>query len=474
MKQAIPEFAVIGHPNEGKSSVLSTLAEDDSVRISPMPGETRECQTFPVSLDGREIIRFTDTPGFQNPRKTLQWMQEYTGSDDTLIQAFVDAHHENPDFHDDCQLLQPLLRGAGVIFVVDGSRPLRNMDRAEMEILRLTGCPRMAIINCKEEETAWLARWQSEFRKHFNSIRLFNSCQATYRERIELLESLKSIDQDLQPILDQVVTAFQRDWQERNKQVTECILDLLEQGLGYSRSVAVKPGADEEAVKRGLHRQYNEFLRIREKRCQEEMRSLYKHNIFNCDLPPQSILQEDLFSEKTWEFLGLSSSQLIVAGALSGAALGAGVDVAAAGLSFGVFSTLGGLLGAAGTALKGKEFLSGVKLLGMRLDEQQLQVGPVKNIQLLFVLLDRQLLFYSHIINWAHGRRDYDRQAADAETLPARIGYTTEWDRQKRRVCEQFFAALQHKGEVESKDVRGPMAELIRKTLQEISSGRQH
>ncbi len=473
MKQRIPEFAVVGHPNEGKSSVLSTLAEDDSVRISPMPGETRECQTFPVSIDGREVIRFTDTPGFQNPRKTLQWMQDYTGSDDTLIQDFIDSHKNNPDFQDDCQLLQPLLRGAGVIFVVDGSRPLRNMDKAEMEILRLTGCPRMAIINCKEEETAWLARWQSEFRKHFNSIRLFNSCQATYRERIELLESLKSIDQELQPILDQVVTAFQQDWQERNNQVAELLLDLLEQGLGYSKSVAVKPGADEETLKTGLHREYDAFLRTREKKCREEMRALYKHNIFDCEMPDQSILQEDLFSKKTWEFLGLSSSQLIMAGALSGAALGAGVDVAAAGLSFGVFSTLGGLIGAAGTALKGKKFLSGIKLLGMHLDEQQLKVGPVKNIQLLFVLLDRQLLFYSHIINWAHGRRDYDRSAPKGETLPARVGYTTAWDRQQRGICEHFFTALQHHGESDGQDIREPLAELIRQTLQEISSGRQ-
>ena len=36
----VPEFAIIGHSNEGKSSVLSTLAEDDSVRVSPIPGET--------------------------------------------------------------------------------------------------------------------------------------------------------------------------------------------------------------------------------------------------------------------------------------------------------------------------------------------------------------------------------------------------------------------------------------------------
>ena len=36
----VPEFAVIGHPNEGKSAVVSTLSEDDSVRVSPYPGET--------------------------------------------------------------------------------------------------------------------------------------------------------------------------------------------------------------------------------------------------------------------------------------------------------------------------------------------------------------------------------------------------------------------------------------------------
>ena len=33
----IPEFAIVGHPNEGKSSVVSTLAEDDSVRVTPTP-----------------------------------------------------------------------------------------------------------------------------------------------------------------------------------------------------------------------------------------------------------------------------------------------------------------------------------------------------------------------------------------------------------------------------------------------------
>ena len=140
----VPEFAIVGHPNEGKSSVLSTLSEDDSVRVSHTPGETTECRTFPVVIDGKEIIRFIDTPGFQNPRRTLAWMQEYAGNDEDMLAEFIRSHRDDPSYHDDCALLTPLADGAGLIFVVDGSRPLRNIDRAEMEILRLTGRPRMA------------------------------------------------------------------------------------------------------------------------------------------------------------------------------------------------------------------------------------------------------------------------------------------------------------------------------------------
>ena len=462
---AVPEFAVVGHPNEGKSSVLSTLAEDDSVRISPIPGETKECQIFPVSIDGREIIRFVDTPGFQNPQKTLQWMQSYKGGDEMLIQAFIDAHRDKPDFHDDCSLLQPLLRGAGIIFVVDGSRPLRNMDKAEMEILRLTGCPRMAIINCKDDEMAWLSKWQQEFRKHFNSIRLFNSCKATYGERIALLESLKAIDQDLQPVLDKVVTAFKEDWRSRNKQVAEFVTSFLEIGLGYSRSVSVSPETDEVAAKVRLHNEYEEYLRKLERKCQAQIRSLYKHNIFNVELPAQSILQEDLFSDKTWEFLGLNSSQLILAGALGGAAVGASVDIAAAGLSFGIFSAIGGLVGAAGTALKGKEFLSDKRLLGMRLQNEQLQVGPVKNMQLLFVLLDRQLLFYRHIINWSHGRRDY----ASALSSSKKKAFTASWGKGDLDVCTRFFTILQKNTLAEKQSCRDALSGVLGKALEKIS-----
>lgn len=441
MKPTVPEFAIIGHPNEGKSSVLSTLAEDDSVRVSPIPGETIVCQAFPVRVDGREIIRFIDTPGFQNPCQTLQWLQAYQGPEEAMLMAFIEAHRENPAFRDDCELLGPVVAGAGVIFVVDGSRPLRHVDRAEMEILRLSGAPRMAVINCKEDESGYLERWQSEFRKHFNAVRVFNSCRANYRQRIELLESLKSIDQQLEPALRTVVEAFQEDWEVRNQRAASLLAGLLQDVLAYQRAVPCVKG-EEQRRRQELHREYLAYVTERERRTQQAIRHLFKHNIFNLELPPQSILEEDLFSQRTWEFLGLSNRQIILAGALGGAALGVGIDAATIGASYGLFSAVGGLIGAGATAFKGKDLLTGVRLLGMRMGGEQLRVGPVNNIQLLYILLDRGLLFYSHVINWAHGRRDYDR--APGLLLPegGKSGFTSHWSREQRAVCDRFFRAV--------------------------------
>lgn len=119
-RDMIPEFAIVGHPNEGKSAVVSTLSEDDSVRVTPYPGETLECQAFPVIIYGQEIIRFIDTPGFQNPRKTLAWIKKHQEADDRILQAYLETNTGKPDFQDDVRLLEPIAGGAGIIYVVDG------------------------------------------------------------------------------------------------------------------------------------------------------------------------------------------------------------------------------------------------------------------------------------------------------------------------------------------------------------------
>lgn len=469
----IPEFAIVGHPNEGKSSVVSTLAEDDTVRISATPGETIRCQTFSVTIDGRTIIKFTDTPGFQNPRRTLEWMQEYRGPATEIVEQFRSSHSGDPDFADDCELLLPVTRGAGIIYVVDGSRPLRNVDRAEMEILRLTGRPRMAIINCKQEDTDYLGEWKNEFRKHFNAVRVFNSHQATYAERIDLLKSLEAIDQDWQPVLETVIYAFKEDWTRRNRTSSTVITDLAEKCLAYTLTRPLKENVAESVVQEQVRAEYIKTLVEMERDAQRRVRRLFKHNIFQYDLPPQSILHDDLFGEKTWEMLGLSKGQLIVAAAMSGAAIGGALDLMLGATSLGLFMAVGGASGAGYAAFGGVESLARTRVMGKKLGGQHLRIGPNRNIQFLYILLDRQLIYYSQIINWAHGRRDAPTSGVSSRERAGKAGFTNVWDKEKKKICAEFFAAVLGT-DVEKRDrLKQSLAAMIEEILHEISRSDQ-
>ncbi|MBU2453676.1 MAG: GTPase/DUF3482 domain-containing protein, partial [Proteobacteria bacterium] len=384
----IPQFAVLGHPNEGKSSVVSTLTEDDQIKVSRIPGETIVSKRYTVRIDGNEIIRFVDTPGFQVPRQTLAWFKAFDGDPEQLVDRFIDAHKNDPFFADECELLGPVAGGAGIIYVVDGSRPVRDDDLAEMEILRLTGRPRMAIVNSKTDEKDYTSDWKNEFRKHFNAIRVFNSNTANFTERIKMLESLKAIDQEWEPMLSNVILAFKKDWLKRNRLVTACMIETLEKSLSFFVSETITASSNKEKIIEALNEKYQADIKKFEKQMFSKIRTLFKHHLFEVHLPEYSILSHDLFSKQTWELLGLTKEQLAATGAIIGGTMGAVIDTAAAGITFGVFTAIGGILGA-GSALFGGKKMAKTKPAGIGLGGDKLKLGPTKDFQFLYILMDR-------------------------------------------------------------------------------------
>jgi hypothetical protein len=468
MKERIPAFAVIGHPNEGKSSIVSTLAEDDSVRISPIPGETRKCREYPVTVDGREVIRFIDTPGFQQPRATLQWLTDNTGPEAQMLADFITIHRPDPDFFDECELLSPLADGAGIIFVVDGSRPVRKVDKIEMEILRLTGLPRMAVINTKEKNRGeFIDEWKSEARKHFNTIRLFDAQRAIYAERIDLLESLKGIDPDWQPALTEVIDAFKNDWDQRLNDTSMILLDLIAQVAKYSLKKSCSDESRIPEIKKSLQETYQTDINRMETAAHKHIRKRFKHNIFNYEFPPTSILNEDLFSKKSWRVLGLKQWQLVAAGGAGGGAVGAKIDLVTGGQSLGLFAAIGGLIGA-GSAALGLQQATRARVKGLPLGQMKIQIGPIKNEQLIYVLLNRALIYFSHVINWAHSRRDAS-VAGPSSRSNATPGFTSRWSASQKKTLAQFFKALQKDDGIKTSAFKPQINRLLQETLKEIS-----
>ncbi len=469
MEKKAAVFAVLGHPNEGKSSVVATLAEDDSVRISPTPGETRRCREYPVIIDGREIIRFVDTPGFQQPRKSLAWMKNFEGPEEKMLNEFLASHRNDPDFADECELLTPVAGGAGIIFVTDGSRPVRSSDHAEMEILRLTALPRMAVINPKDKkDTAYLEQWKSAARKYFNVIRIFDAQKANYAERIGLLESLKAVDPDWENALSMVIKAFEQDWNRRISETSGIIIELAEACAVHSVSKYCRDSEKIDQTSKELLQNYKSDLQEMERTAHRRIKKRFKHNIFSLKMPEQSILNEDLFSSRTWKILGLERWQLAAAAGAGGGFIGAHIDLALAGLGFGVFTVLGGALGAGSAALSSRR-MAKAKIAGLPVGRAKIKAGPAKNDQMLFILIDRALIYFSIIINWAHSRRDAPAEG-NAPAKERRPGYTASWDNQVKQNFIRFFQALRKGNTLKSEELKPGLIDALRDQLNRISN----
>jgi hypothetical protein len=187
------------------------------------------------------------------------------------------------------------------------------------------------------------------------------------------------------------------------------------------------------------------------------------------ELPQRSIINEPLFSRQTWQVLGLSRLQLAAAAAVSGGVIGAGLDLAASGLSFGVFTSIGGAIGA-GSAYFFAEQMAKAKIIGIRLGGYRVSIGPNKSVNFPYVLIDRALICYSHVINWAHGRRDYpDKDTLSKVNPDEKAGFTSGWRSKERKICQSFLKTAQKDHDPLAEDFRGRMIEVLLEVMEKIS-----
>jgi hypothetical protein len=99
----------------------------------------------------------------------------------------------------------------------------------------------------------------------------------------------------------------------------------------------------------------------------------------------------------------------------------------------------------------------------------QIHVGPMGNIQFFYILLDRALIFYSHIINWAHGRRGLPAAREPHAKAVVKAGFATEWDDAAKRLCAEFFKAVKGGDDSRLEARRKAMKGFLMETLSRIS-----
>ena len=408
----IPTFAIVGQPNEGKTSVIATLAENDRILIGPVPGMTRRLTRHPVRVDDDEIMVLYDTPGFESPGACLEWLQGYKGQENPAS-AFVNFRGHREKYPEECEILQPLANGAAVIYVVDGDREPREPDRQEAKILRLCGVARIGVINSKGGVGRYVPEWKKLMLKDFNTLREFNACNAVFADRIELLQAAESVVPDWRDSMQTTVAALCRAWEERLENAAEIMLDGMERVIKFRAKAHFDSDAGHIAAKKKAKLAVEVEVRSTEDAFRERILKLFRHHDDHWDLPKN--LEADIFSDEVWRCLGMDKKKLILTAAVTGASSTVLIDYLLGGASLGVFALAGGVTFGAGAWMTADNVvryklpsirLGPIRIPGVHLGGTYVEAGIERRSKLPGILLERMLLFILSAASWAHAKRE--------------------------------------------------------------------
>ncbi|MCR9243429.1 MAG: GTPase/DUF3482 domain-containing protein [bacterium] len=476
-----PVFVVVGNVNQGKSSVVATLSENETIPIDTYPGTTAKAACYVFRSGDRELFRVIDTPGFQRAREVLEWLRRHAdnaAARPAAVRAFVEAHRQpgestagGGEFADEVELLTPILDGAGILYVVDASSHLEPSNEAEMEILRWTGQPAMALVN-RVRRRDHAAEWRPTLTQFFHIVREFDAHGAGFAERAALLRGFREIRPEWGEVIDEAVAAMESEWADRERRVAALIAGMLGEALSHVEKRPVAEGQDEAPVREELDAAFREAQRDIERRTRDAVERVYRHPGLERDDPVLELLAEDLFSETTWQAFGLTRNQLAKYGAGWGAVIGGGVDLAVGGLSFFVGAAIGAGVGAAAGWFGGRKLAnvwSASSSLAQSLWPGEtgrfVAMGPVGSARYAWVLLDRAIVHFRAVRGRSHARRDrleVDAGAGAVAELPAEV---------RDQLDGAMRAVIKGKGRV-TDAARQTLVDAVEATFREVGTHR--
>jgi GTP-binding protein EngB required for normal cell division len=444
-----PRFAVVGHPNKGKSSIVSSLALDGSIQIGNTPGTTQIKRGFPLKIDGEIVYELFDTPGFQRARRAFSWLDEHGGDVSAdkrvdVVREFIFKHKENNKFRDEVELLEPILDGAGIIYVVDASKPYGSEYEVEMEILRWCGQPSMAILNLIGEED-YREEWTRALGQYFRMVRTFNPMTAGHEEHVQLLESMAQLKEEWTKPIKKAIVALDKLQEQKIDSTITTVSDYMLEVLGliHKENILGEEVTPEEEERAKV--EYREKIVQYEIHERHAIEKIWRHT--NIEKQENALVLEEvgLFSEESVSIFGLSQKELILTGASAGAITGAGIDLMTAGNTLFLGSIVGGVVGGIG-AIFGFDNLYEVNILGQTLGKRELTVGPMQNLNFPYVLLGRGLYHASVIAKRSHAQRDALK--LDSESFTGKI-----IDSSMRKELEKMHTKLRKAEELEKEEI---------------------
>lgn len=407
-----PHFVVVGHPNKGKSTIVSTLACDSSVEVDATPGTTQTCQSYPMRLGERVLYTLVDTPGFQRPRRVLEYLKSEIPPLPGRISRFAELLNDPNSgklFPEEIEILSSIMYpDAGIIYVVDGSVPYSIEYEPEMEILQWSGKPRMALINPILGEH-FITEWERALRHFFGIVKIFNPVTSQFNVKIDLLRAFEHLDSSWSSALRSAQSALLANRVIQEEQTASAIAEALIAARHIQVSTPISTNLEEGALQEKLTLLIKTELNKIENLCWKSIDEIFHHTRLSILKQDMSVLEHALFSKESIRLFGLTKAQISIMGLASGGTVGALLDMTIGGTSLLAGSALGAGLGAISATLGANRLL---KFRRLRLPICSVPIGSHKmvarlsdNLNIAFILLSRAITYYSIISERAHGNR---------------------------------------------------------------------
>jgi hypothetical protein len=286
--------------------------------------------------------------------------------------------------------------------------------------------------------------WRAALSQYFSIVRVFDAKRADFARRIELLRAFGALDETWAAALNDAAAALERDRARRRVRTATEIADLLIAVLTATEVAKLPTESLDPAIEDATRARLRRAVSARELAARRSVQEIYHHEGLAAEESTAAYLDEDLFSQRSFSVFGLSSTQLAMTGAASGAVAGGVVDALFGGTSLFLGAGIGALLGAAGTLL-GSDRLAKVEVLGQPIGGFELKLGPITDPNFPWVMLGRALL---------HARLVAERNHARRETFVVDVGrgehFADSIDASARRALDSAFRELRANGGVDS------------------------